>query len=121
MICEKMDTARMGEFLAQVSRAHPQDFIVMVVDGASSHVAKDLPIPENIRLHRRPAYSPQLNPQEHLWDELRQKEFLNRVFAGMAGVIQQLENGLPRLAADTDRIRSITAWPWMVSLNLKAN
>ena len=95
--------------------------MVMVVDGASSHVAKDLLIPENIRLHRLPGYSPQLNPQEHLWDEIREKEFPNRVFADMAGVVRQLETGLPRLAADTGRVRSITAWPWIVSLNYCKN
>jgi hypothetical protein len=44
------NTARMAEFLAQVSQAHPADLIVMVLDGATSHKAKDLPIPENIRL-----------------------------------------------------------------------
>ena len=47
-----MNTGQMGPFLAQVSAAHPEDFIVMVVDGASSHVAKALVVPENIRLHR---------------------------------------------------------------------
>lgn len=116
-----MNAGLMGQFLAQVSAAHPADFIVMVVDGASSHVAKNLVIPENIRLHRLPGYSPQLNPQEHLWDEIREKEFPNRVFADMSGVMLQLERGLPRLAADADRVRSITAWPWIVSLNLNAN
>lgn len=119
-ICSKMNTELMGRFLTQVSEAHPKDFIVMIVDGASSHVAKALQIPENIRLHRLPPYSPQLNPQEHLWDEIREKEFPNRVFADMSGVTRQLENGLPRLASDVERIRSITAWPWIVSLNLKA-
>ena len=121
MIARKMNTELMGQFLAQVSAAHPHDFIVMIVDGASSHVAKALLVPENIRLHRLPAYSPELNPQEHLWNELREKEFPNRVFADMAGVLRQLEQGLPRLAADTERVRSIAAWPWIVSLLLKAN
>ena len=121
MICRKMDTDAMSRFLDQVSAAHPKDFIVMIVDGASSHVAKALVIPENIRLHRLPAYSPQLNPQEHLWDEIREKLFPNRVFADMAGVVHELENGLPQLAADTDRIRSITAWPWIVNLILNAH
>ena len=59
----EMNTLRMGEFLAQVSQAHPGDFIVMVLDGASSHQAKDLPIPENIRLLPLPPYAPELNPQ----------------------------------------------------------
>jgi hypothetical protein len=111
----------MGEFLIQVSQAHPREFIVMVVDGASSHKAKDLVIPDNIRLLPLPPYAPELNPQEHVWDELREKEFPNRVFNHMDAVIRQLEQGLPRLAADSDRLRSLTAWPWIVSLNLDAH
>jgi hypothetical protein len=121
MISPKMDTERMNQFLAQVSNAHADEFIVMVVDGASSHRSKDLQVPENIRLHRLPGYSPELNPQEHVWDELREKEFPNRVFETMDAVIGQLEAGLPRLAANTQALRSLTAWPWIVSLSLKEN
>ena len=120
MICGNMNTERMNEFIAQVSRAHPEDFIVMILDGASSHISKDLRIPENIRFHRLPSYSPELNPQEHVWDELREKEFPNRVFDSLDGVIHQLQSGLPRLAADKDSLRSLTAWPWIVSINLNA-
>ncbi len=121
MICHKMNTERMSEYLAQVSAAHPDEFIVMVVDGASSHVAKDLAVPENIRLLRLPSYSPELNPQEHVWDEIREKEFPNRVFADLPSVSRQLESGLPRLAADHERLRSLTAWPWIISLTLNAD
>src|SRR5204863_991948 len=79
-ICSQMNTQRMNDFLEQISHKHPADFMVMIVDGASSHRGKDLRVPENIRLVPLPAYSPELNPQEHLWDELREKEFPNRVF-----------------------------------------
>jgi hypothetical protein len=48
MIAGEMNTVRMTEFLAQVSAAHRREFIIMVVDGASSHVAKDLVVPKNI-------------------------------------------------------------------------
>jgi transposase len=68
-----------------------------------------------------PPYAPELNPQEHVWDELREKEFPNRVFNHLDAVIRQLEHGLPRLAADSERLRSLTAWPWIVSLNLNAH
>ena len=111
-----MNTDYMATFLAQVSVAHPKDFIVMVVGGDSSHVAKALVVPENIRLHRLPPYSPQLNPQEHLWDELREKEFPNRVFSDMAGVVRTLEAGLRRLASGRDKVRSICVWHGIVSL-----
>ena len=120
-ICSQMNTQRMNEFLEQVSRKHIGDFIVMIVDGASSHRGKDLIIPENIRLLPLPAYSPELNPQEHLWDEIREKEFPNRVFDSLDGVKKQLKSGLVRLARDCARVRSITAWPWIVTLTLKAH
>jgi len=117
----EMNTARMAEFLAQVSQAHPSELIVMVLDGASSHKAKDLTVPDNIRLLALPPYAPQLNPQEHVWDELREKEFPNRVFNHLDGVIRQLESGLPRMAVDAESLRRLTAWPWILSLNLNAH
>src|SRR5487761_739938 len=120
-LCREMNTVRMAEFLAQVSQAHPAELVVMVLDGASSHKAKDLQIPDNIRLLALPPYAPQLNPQEHVWDEVREKEFPNRVFKHLDAVIGQLEQGLPRLTADPDHLRSLTAWPWIISLNLNAH
>jgi len=120
MICRQMNTEHMTQFLAQVSAAHAQEFIIMVVDGASSHVSKELQVPENIRLLRLPPYAPELNPQEHVWDEVREKEFPNRVYADLGSVIAQLEDGLPRLANNNNALRSLTAWPWIVSLNLNA-
>lgn len=121
MISRKMDTEQMTHFLSQVRAAHPEEFIVMVLDGASSHKAKDLQRPENIKLVALPPYAPELNPQEHVWDELREKAFPNRVFSDLAGVIKQLECSLPQLSADHESLRSLTAWPWIVSLNLNAN
>ena len=116
----KMNTEQMKGFLLQVSQSHPDEFIVMVVDGASSHKAKELSVPENIRLLSLPGYSPELNPEEHIWDELREKAFPNAVLDDMDLVVQRLKEGMNGLAADADRIRRITAWPWIISLNLTA-
>lgn len=121
MVCKEMNTERMGQFLMQVSHAYPDEFMVMVVDGASSHKSKDLIVPENMRLLKLPPYSPELNPQEHVWDELREKEFPNRVFERMDGVAAQLERGLKRLADDASTLQSLTNWPWIDSLMSKAN
>ena len=120
-LSDKMNTERMAAFLSQVSRAYPQEFIVMVVDGAGSHKAKDLIVPENVRLIRLPGYSPELNPQERIWDEVREKTFPNLVLDQMAAVVERLKGGMATLAADAERVRRISAWPWIVSLNLKAN
>lgn len=120
-LSEKMNTTQMNGFLAQVSQAHPAEFILMVLDGASSHKSKDLVVPQNIRLIALPGYSPELNPQEHIWDEVREKAFPNLVLDQMELVVQRLKQGLSELASNSERVRSITAWPWIVGVNLKAN
>ena len=51
--------------------------------------------PGNIRLLRLPPYAPGLNPQEQVWDEVRENEFPDRVFNDLPSVISQLEAGLP--------------------------
>lgn len=55
-------------FLDEVAQRYPGDNIVMMVDGAGWHKSNDLKLPENLRLLFLPPYSPELNPQEHLWD-----------------------------------------------------
>jgi hypothetical protein len=112
-ICDKMNTENMGLFLTQVSERYPEDYVLMVVDGASSHKAKALTIPSNISLILLPPYAPQLNPQEHVWDELREKEFPNKVFSTMEGVLNQLDTGLQKICTDAAALTSLTAWPWI--------
>ncbi|MDA8406864.1 MAG: hypothetical protein M0T73_08420 [Deltaproteobacteria bacterium] len=46
-------------------------FVIMLVNGAGWHRSGRFKIPENIRLIYQPSHSPELNPAEHLWEELR--------------------------------------------------
>jgi transposase len=69
---------------------HLDDRIVMVLDGAGWHKSEALMIPDNLRLLSLPPYSPELNPVEDVWDDLRENEFHNRVFDN----IDSLENHL---------------------------
>jgi len=80
MTAEKMNADNMSRFLDQVSKAHADQFIAMVVYGASSHRNKELEIPKNVSLIRLPPYSPELNPAEQIWNHLRRVYFANRVF-----------------------------------------
>ena len=119
MTSEKMNTDNMNRFLDQVSRAHGQDFMVMVLDGASSHKCKDLKVPENIAMVLLPPYSPELNPAELIWNLLRRDYFANRVFDSLNAATQQAENGLAQIASNIERVKSLTNWPW-ISAILKA-
>jgi transposase len=114
-----MNTENMTRFLAQVSQAHKEEFIVMVVDGASSHRSKDLVIPENVALVRLPPYSRELNPAEQIWNILRRNYFANRIFESLNGATAQAEFGLAEMAANKASVKSLTNWPW-ISAILKA-
>ncbi len=70
------NTQMMNLFLEQVSMEFQDYFLIIQVDGAAWHKSKGLVIPENIRLITQPAYSPELNPVEHLWESKARKLLL---------------------------------------------
>jgi len=115
LLLPQVDTACMQLFLDEVARRHAGDNIVMVLDGAGWHTANDLRAPANMRLLFLPPYSPELNPVEHLWDELREKHFHNRVFASLGALEQHLFETVRAFELDSERIRSICAWPWIIN------
>jgi transposase len=90
-----------------VSKTYEKYFVVMQVDQASWHGAKDLKIPVNIRLIAQPAYSPELNPVEHIWEELREKQLANLALSSLDEVC----DGLNQLEANPERLRSLTYFP----------
>ena len=110
----------MSIFLAEVARRHPEEFILMFLDGAGWHRAKNLVIPENMRLEALPPYSPQLNPMEHIWDEVREKWFANEVFDSLDGVEDRLVAALVALERNQDLVASITGFDWLINCHLTA-
>lgn len=114
MIASTMNTIDMNAFLTHVSNHHAEEFVVMVVDGAPSHRSLQLNVPANMKLLRLPPYSPELNPAELLWDEMREKAFANRVFDSMGAVIGQALSELVRLEGDSSFLRSLTGWNWIL-------
>ncbi len=105
------DTAMMNLFLTHVSHTFSTYFLVIQLDQAGWHSAKDLIIPENIRLIPQPAYSPELNPVEHIWEELREKAFSNRVFVSLDAVIDTLCDQLRQLEDNSKLLHSMTYFP----------
>jgi len=111
LILPSANTEMMGLFLSHVSSTYAKYFVVMQVDQASWHATKDLKIPENIRLIAQPAYSPELNPVEHVWEELREKQLANLALPSLDDVIDKVCEGLNQLEADPERLRSLTSFP----------
>ena len=93
----------------------------MVMDQAGWHRGKDLEVPENMRLEGLPPYSPQCNPVEHIWDELREKRFSNRVFQSLDGVETTLIDALENLENDKGKIQSFTGFDWIIGIPMNAS
>ena len=115
LILPDVDTDSMSLFLSVVSERHPDETVLMFMDQAGWHKAKALIIPANIRLLNLPPYSPELNPAEHLWEEIREKWFPNLVFKSITAVEDTLMDALATLECDQERVAELTGFDWIIS------
>lgn len=68
-----LDTPCFQAFLDEFARSYPESLNLLLLDGAPAHIAGRLVVPENVLLVRLPPYSPELNPVERLWQDLRER------------------------------------------------
>jgi transposase len=64
------------DFLMQIIRQHPHRKIIVVCDNARPHIAKyvkefELSNKKKIAIYHIPSYSPELNPDEEVWNYLK--------------------------------------------------
>ena len=103
----------MNAFLGELSKRYPDDYILLCCDGASWHKTDSLCIPANIELFFIPPYTPEMNPIEQIWKELRKMGFRNEVFETLEKVVERLCDTICALSMET--IRSITGRQWILN------
>ena len=106
------NTICMNVFLQGLSEEYPDDRILMVCDKASWHSSKTLEIPKNIRLIYLPPATPEMNPIEQIWKEIRKRGFRNEIFGTLEKVIDRLCDTICSLTNQT--IKSITGRDWIL-------
>jgi putative transposase len=106
------NTACMDVFLWGLSEEYPNDRILLVCDKASWHTSKTLEIPENIRLIYLPPATPEMNPIEQIWKEIRKRGFRNEIFQTLEKVIDRLCDTICSLTNET--VKSITGRDWIM-------
>ena len=119
LILPQVNTHCMQIFLDEVAQRHPENRIVMGLDGAGWHSSKQLIAAPNMRLLSLPPYAPVLNPVEHIWDELWEKCFHNKAFHSIDALEDDLAVGLLAMESAPAVIKSIAAWPWIIDVLLK--
>ena len=115
LIAPHANTEIMAIFLQQVAERFNDDYIIMFMDKASWHTAGKLKIPDNMKLLFLPPYSPQLNPVEHLWKEVREKYFSNIVFDNIDSVEDRLMEALIYMNQSPEIVKSFSAFNWIVT------
>lgn len=111
LILPYCNTECMNVFLEELSKAYPDDTILMVCDGAMWHRSKALVIPDNINFLHIPPYTPEMNPIEQIWKYIRTEGFRNEVFNSLADVVDQLCKVICEMSNDI--VRSITLRTWI--------
>lgn len=112
LILPYSNTECMNVFLNHVSKEYANDEILMVCDGAAWHKSKALDLPDNIHLFFIPPGTPEMNPIEQIWKEIRKRGFRNEIFQTLDKVIERLSHVINGLENRT--IQSITGRKWIL-------
>jgi transposase len=67
----------------------------------------------NIILHLLPPYSPELNPQENIWDEIREKIFKNYALKSMSDANAKLDEASFYIERSRTLVKSIASFPYI--------
>ena len=107
-------TAAFAAHLRRVGRAYPaarHRRVVLVIDNAPWHrgdpVRAALAAHPHLALYRLPAYSPQLNPIERLWKQLRRRSTHNRLFDAVGDLTRSIRDGLRHFQRARGRVLSL--------------
>ena len=109
---EEMFTSKVFlRFVRKLRREHPSRFIVLIVDGASTHTAKIVKRfhEENkswLRLEILPAYSPELNPSEKAWDFIKAKKMNGSTARNKKELRQEVQSSMKSLKRNRERVAS---------------
>jgi putative transposase len=111
---EKNNGDTFQAFLRNLSLKFPHYYIVLCCDNASWHKNKDMIIPPNIKLCFLPPRTPEMNPIEQIWKEIRKRGFKNVMFDSIDAVINKFWEVVGMLEKSV--IESITLREWVIQL-----
>jgi transposase len=101
-------------FLRQFSQSYAESLNIVLLDQAPAHVAQRVAVPENVVLLWLPAYRPELNPVERLWEDLKQRiDVLEpRLRSSLTALQAHVADLIQRYTAEA--IASLTGYSYLV-------
>lgn len=105
---ERFTAASYCAFLAEVLTA-TEEPLILIQDGANYHTAAATQAfiaqhADRLTVHRLPSYSPDDNPIEHLWKNMKKRTTHNRYVPDFALVCASVDEGLAYFQAHPDEV-----------------
>ena len=108
-----MDTVTELIFLTELKKQHPDKEVIVVMDNAPSHRPRILHKIAGLTIIYLPPYSPELNPVERFFEELR-KSTANKIFKNLRDIEKTIGQKVKQLSLDTEALRQLIGYPWIL-------
>ncbi len=90
----------------------PGRHAALLLDQAGWHLTLKLVVPDNITIVPLPARCPELNPQENVWQFMRDNWLSNRVFTSYDNIVDHCRYAWNKLVEQPWTIMSIGTREW---------
>jgi transposase len=108
---ERFTAKRYCDFLVSILASTKQPIIV-IQDGARYHTASETQQfiaqqAERLTVHQLPSYSPDYNPIEHLWRNVKRDKTHNRYFPTFEALMQAVDTGLTKFQNEPAAVKQL--------------
>ena len=115
LVLPAVNTRAMLEHLKEISAQVPSDrHAVIVLDRAAWHTTKKLQAFKNISLLPLPPTSPELNPVEQIWQQLRDNCLANRCYDGYEDIVDACCEAWNWFTDIPNQIRQLCSRQWAI-------
>ena len=105
-----------GDTMSKVVARMPEKWgnnFTLVWDNAKAHKSAAKRLPDGMSVIPLPPYSPELNPVERFFQELRRK-IANRIFSSLQELEDALVEAAKEYCEDKEKIRQLCGYPWIL-------
>jgi transposase len=106
-----LNTECFQKFLEKFAAKYPEEIHVIQLDNGAFHLSNSLQVPENIILLFQPAYTPEVNPIERLWKEIK-KNLSWECFENLDELREAVWKQIQKL--DESIVFSVTGWGYIL-------